>query len=201
MNGVSPITDGAGHEIVGVVTEVGPRSRNLKSGTKSGVGCVVNSCRKCDQCANDLENYCPKPIFTYNTILPDGTVTYGGYSDIMGVDEDFAIRCPRISLWIRGSVALRGDHHLQSVEILRLDKPASNWRCRDGGRRLGLERDYQHCFAQHPIQPLLSLLRPHGKMIMVGRRRSRLSCRVFLIMRRKTVREHDRRAERDAGDD
>ena len=37
----------ARHEIVGVVTAVGPDVDNFKVGDLAGVGCMVDSCRKC----------------------------------------------------------------------------------------------------------------------------------------------------------
>lgn len=83
-----------GHEIVGVVTEVGSKVQKFKVGDKVGVGCLVGSCHSCDNCANDLENYCPKLLFTYNSIYYDGTPNYGGYSNIMVADEHFVIRIP-----------------------------------------------------------------------------------------------------------
>ncbi|CAL5326735.1 unnamed protein product [Camellia sinensis] len=82
------------HEIVGVVTEVGSKVQKFKVGDKVGVGCLVGSCHSCDNCANDLENYCPKMLFTYNSIYYDGTPNYGGYSNIMVADEHFVIRIP-----------------------------------------------------------------------------------------------------------
>ncbi|XP_050206987.1 probable mannitol dehydrogenase [Mercurialis annua] len=83
-----------GHEIVGVVTEVGSKVENFKIGDKVGVGCMVGSCRSCDNCSNDLENYCSKMILTYAGKYHDGTITYGGYSDIMVADEHFIVRIP-----------------------------------------------------------------------------------------------------------
>ncbi|KAM7529383.1 hypothetical protein LguiB_032793 [Lonicera macranthoides] len=83
-----------GHEIAGIVTEVGSKVKNFKVGDKIGVGCMVGSCRSCDRCKEDLENHCPKIITTYNHTYYDGTRTYGGYSDIMVVHEHFAIRWP-----------------------------------------------------------------------------------------------------------
>ncbi|KAK9163426.1 hypothetical protein Syun_004328 [Stephania yunnanensis] len=83
-----------GHEIVGEVTEVGSNVTKFKVGDKVGVGCVVGSCHACDNCRNDLENYCPKLIFTYNSIDHDGTVTYGGYSNFMVANEHFVLRIP-----------------------------------------------------------------------------------------------------------
>ncbi|KAJ4850812.1 hypothetical protein Tsubulata_030893, partial [Turnera subulata] len=71
------------HEIVGVVTEVGSKVEKYKVGDRVGVGCMVGSCRSCDSCHNNLENYCPSMILTYGAKYYDGTTTYGGYSDIM----------------------------------------------------------------------------------------------------------------------
>lgn len=83
-----------GHEVVGVVTSVGRKVRKFKVGDKVGVGCIVETCRSCEECVNNLENYCPKVIFTYNGTNLDGTATYGGYSDIMVTSERFVIRWP-----------------------------------------------------------------------------------------------------------
>ncbi|KAL7183110.1 hypothetical protein ACSBR1_041732 [Camellia fascicularis] len=55
---------------------------------------MVGSCHSCNSCGNDLENYCPKVLATYNSTYYDGTPTYGGYSDIMVADEHFVIRIP-----------------------------------------------------------------------------------------------------------
>lgn len=82
------------HEIVGVVTEAGKNVEKFKVGDRVGVGVIVDSCRTCDICHQDLENYCPKVIFTYNSIHPDGTKTQGGYSDVMVVDQGYVLRFP-----------------------------------------------------------------------------------------------------------
>ncbi|KAF8017342.1 hypothetical protein BT93_H2510 [Corymbia citriodora subsp. variegata] len=83
-----------GHEIVGVVTEVGTKVTKFKVGDKVGVGCLVGSCQSCANCKEDLENYCPKMILSYGSEFYDGTITYGGYSDIMVSDEHFVIKIP-----------------------------------------------------------------------------------------------------------
>ncbi|XP_037491920.1 probable mannitol dehydrogenase [Jatropha curcas] len=83
-----------GHEIVGVVTEVGSQVEKFKVGDKVGVGCMVGSCRSCDNCTKNLENYCPQMILTYGVKYYDGTTTYGGYSDSMVADEHFIVRIP-----------------------------------------------------------------------------------------------------------
>ena len=86
-----------GHEIVGRVVKVGAHVKKFKEGDLAGVGCLVDSCRTCDNCKDDLEQFCDAgPTFTYNA--PDkisGGLTYGGYSDSVVVDEAFALRVPK----------------------------------------------------------------------------------------------------------
>ena len=82
------------HEIVGVVTDVGSKVQKFKVGDKVGVGGMVGSCHSCDNCANNLENYCPEMIYNYGVKYFDGTTTHGGYSDIMVADEHFVVRIP-----------------------------------------------------------------------------------------------------------
>ncbi|XP_052195508.1 probable mannitol dehydrogenase [Diospyros lotus] len=83
-----------GHEIVGEVTEVGSKVTKFRVGDKVGVGCMVGSCRSCENCCCDLENYCPKIILTYGATYNDGTTTYGGYTNEMVVNEHFAVQIP-----------------------------------------------------------------------------------------------------------
>ncbi|KAJ4715449.1 putative Alcohol dehydrogenase [Melia azedarach] len=83
-----------GHEIAGVVTTVGNNVTKFKVGDKVGVGVMVSSCKQCENCQQDLENYCPKMILTYNSKYHDGTKTYGGYSDIIVVDQHYVLRFP-----------------------------------------------------------------------------------------------------------
>ena len=83
-----------GHEIVGRVTKVGSAVTKFKEGDLAAVGCMVDSCRECENCREDLEQYCEKiATFTYNSedkIL--GGVTYGGYSQSIVADEAFVLR-------------------------------------------------------------------------------------------------------------
>ena len=81
-----------GHEIVGRVTTVGPQVTRFKTGDLVGVGCMVDSCRSCDACARDLEQFCLKGCaFTYNgTEMDRKTPTFGGYSSAVVVDEEVA---------------------------------------------------------------------------------------------------------------
>ncbi len=84
-----------GHEIVGRVVKVGGKVKKFGDGDLAAVGCMVDSCRTCDNCRADLEQFCdnPGPVFTYNSKdKHTGGVTYGGYSKSIVVDEDFVLR-------------------------------------------------------------------------------------------------------------
>ena len=84
-----------GHEIVGLVTQVGNNVEKFKVGDRVGVGCMVGSCRNCYNCSNDLANYCPDFVLTYSApanLVP--TTTYGGCSDTMVCDEHFVVQIP-----------------------------------------------------------------------------------------------------------
>ena len=88
-----PLT--VGHEIVGVVTEVGADVTLHKVGDRVGVGCMVNSCRECVNCLSGNENYCLKGnTGTYGAVDVDGTITQGGYSTHVVVVEDFVLSVP-----------------------------------------------------------------------------------------------------------
>ncbi|KAF2935811.1 hypothetical protein DAI22_04g258300 [Oryza sativa Japonica Group] len=92
-NAVYPVV--AGHEITGVVTEVGKNVARFKAGDEVGVGCMVNTCGGCESCRDGCENYCSGGVvFTYNSVDRDGTRTYGGYSDAVVVSQRFVVRFP-----------------------------------------------------------------------------------------------------------
>ncbi|MFI9343020.1 NAD(P)-dependent alcohol dehydrogenase [Streptomyces sp. NPDC052773] len=85
-----------GHEIAGVVAAVGPGVTKFAVGDRVGVGCMVDSCRECENCKAGLEQYCTGGgmIGTYNAIGKDGEPTYGGYSQKIVVDENYVVRIP-----------------------------------------------------------------------------------------------------------
>ncbi|MDE1726439.1 MAG: NAD(P)-dependent alcohol dehydrogenase [Thaumarchaeota archaeon] len=84
-----------GHEITGIVSQVGPKVTRYKIGDRVGVGCFVNSCRKCEPCRKNLEQYCTEGMTTtYNGIERDGTPTQGGYSNKIVVDENYVLSIP-----------------------------------------------------------------------------------------------------------
>jgi uncharacterized zinc-type alcohol dehydrogenase-like protein len=85
-----------GHEIAGVVASVGGEVTKFKAGDHVGVGCFVDSCRRCEYCREGLEQYCAeRPTLTYNGLERDGvTPTMGGYSTKIVVDESYVVRIP-----------------------------------------------------------------------------------------------------------
>jgi uncharacterized zinc-type alcohol dehydrogenase-like protein len=89
-----------GHEIVGTVIKTGAGVTKFGIGDTVGVGCMVNSCQECDACKAGDEQYCAGPksaTFTYNgPKLPDGTNSYGGYSDSIIVREEFVLTIPDV---------------------------------------------------------------------------------------------------------
>ncbi|MFI6849556.1 NAD(P)-dependent alcohol dehydrogenase [Kitasatospora sp. NPDC050467] len=94
-DGIFPMVPG--HEIAGVVAEVGPGVTRWAAGDRVGVGCFVDSCRECDNCLAGLQQYCTGSsgtVFTYNGVGRDGEPTYGGYSTQLVVDEGYALRIP-----------------------------------------------------------------------------------------------------------
>ncbi|AZM55132.1 alcohol dehydrogenase [Streptomyces sp. WAC 01529] len=91
--GIFPMVPG--HEIAGVVTEVGPGVTKFAVGDRVGVGCMVDSCRTCENCEAGLEQYCTRGnVGTYNALDKNGEPTYGGYSTHIVVDEAFTVRIP-----------------------------------------------------------------------------------------------------------
>ena len=92
--GIFPMVPG--HEIAGVVSEAGPGVTRFAVGDRVGVGCMVDSCRECENCEAGLEQYCLTngTIWTYNSIGKDGKPTYGGYAQNVVVDENYVVRIP-----------------------------------------------------------------------------------------------------------
>jgi uncharacterized zinc-type alcohol dehydrogenase-like protein len=85
-----------GHEIVGKVTQVGSQVTKYKVGDTVAVGCLVDSCRTCNSCQHDLEQYCLTGFTgTYGgTDKHLGGPTFGGYSEKIVVDEHFVLQVP-----------------------------------------------------------------------------------------------------------
>ncbi|MCE1175383.1 MAG: NAD(P)-dependent alcohol dehydrogenase [Propionibacteriales bacterium] len=86
-----------GHEIAGVVREVGSAVTKFAVGDRAGVGCFVDSCGECASCRGGEEQFCQGPggtVMTYNSTGRDGLTTAGGYSTSITVEQDYVCRIP-----------------------------------------------------------------------------------------------------------
>ncbi|WP_262056001.1 NAD(P)-dependent alcohol dehydrogenase [Streptomyces sp. STR69] len=114
-----------GHEIAGIVSEVGPGVTKFRVGDRVGVGCMVDSCRECDNCKAGLEQYCTGGnVGTYNAVGKDGEPTYGGYAEKIVVDESFVLGIPEgISLDVAAPLLCAG---------ITLYSPLKHWNAGPG---------------------------------------------------------------------
>lgn len=96
--GAQPYPQVPGHEIAGIVTAVGKKVTKFKVGDRAGVGCMVDSCMKCESCTHGEEQFCDNgaTVFTYG--FPDKTspsgISQGGYSNNIVVRDHFAVHIP-----------------------------------------------------------------------------------------------------------
>uniref|UniRef100_A0A6N2MV32 mannitol dehydrogenase n=1 Tax=Salix viminalis TaxID=40686 RepID=A0A6N2MV32_SALVM len=132
-----------GHEIAGIVKEVGSCVSNFKVGDHVGVGTYVNSCRECEHCNDRDEISCEKgAIFTFNGIDTDGSITKGGYSSHIVVHETYCFRIP--DGYPLASAALCSALH-KSLDFI-IDTASGD----------------------HPFDPYMSLLKTAGVFVLVG---------------------------------
>lgn len=115
-----------GHEIAGIVSQVGNAVTKFKVGDRIGVGVFVDSCRKCASCQKGLQQYCIEGMTgTYNQLERDGkTPAMGGYSNIMVINEDYAVSIPE-------NLPLDGVAPLLCAGIT-LYSPIKNWKAGPG---------------------------------------------------------------------
>jgi len=96
-----------GHEIVGKVEKIGANVKKFKVGDSVGVGCMVNSCRNCETCKDDEEQFCKKTVYTYNSKDETGALHQGGYSNNIVVAEHFVVKVdPRLEKNLAGVAPL-----------------------------------------------------------------------------------------------
>jgi uncharacterized zinc-type alcohol dehydrogenase-like protein len=117
-----------GHEIVGRVARTGAHAKRFKKGDLVGVGCMVDSCRTCDPCRRDLEQFCNEgAAFTYNgTEMDRTTPTFGGYSTEVVVDERFTLKVPE-------ALDPAAAYPLLCAGITTYS-PLRQWKCKAGDR-------------------------------------------------------------------
>ncbi|KAJ4953011.1 hypothetical protein NE237_029843 [Protea cynaroides] len=162
-------------------------------GDKVGVGCMVGACHSCENCKNDLENYCPKSIFSYNATYYDQTRTYGGYSDVMVANERYVILMPEnLPLDAAAPYCVLGSRtspskekeaiqHLGADSFLISRNPDQMQAAMNT-----LDGIIDTVSAVHPLQPLFGLLKSHGKLILIGAPEKPLELPVLpLLMGRK----------------
>ncbi|KAG6515410.1 hypothetical protein ZIOFF_025822 [Zingiber officinale] len=94
--GISTYPVVPGHEVVGVVIEVGRAAHKFKAGDKAGVGYLAGACFSCDRCVVGEENYCTEFVCNFNSSHPDGTRTFGGFAGRMVISERFAVKIPEM---------------------------------------------------------------------------------------------------------
>ncbi|BAH92048.1 Os03g0223200 [Oryza sativa Japonica Group] len=83
-----------GHEIVGVVAEVGSSVARFAAGDTVGVGYIASTCRACANCRDGFENYCAGLVPSFNAALPDGATVHGGFSELAVVNQRYVVRIP-----------------------------------------------------------------------------------------------------------
>jgi alcohol dehydrogenase, propanol-preferring len=76
-----------GHEIVGVVDEVGPGVDQLQPGMRVGIPWLGSTCGVCRFCRQGRENLCDRPLFT-------GYTRDGGYATHVVADARYAFALP-----------------------------------------------------------------------------------------------------------
>ncbi|GMH08845.1 hypothetical protein Nepgr_010685 [Nepenthes gracilis] len=120
-----------GHEIAGIVQEVGANVDRFKIGDHVGVGFFVNSCRDCELCNNDLEFHCSKgAIITFNSVDVDGTITKGGFSTFMVVHHEYCFKIPdKYPLEFAAPLLCAGLTVYAPMKLHKMDQP---------GKRLGV---------------------------------------------------------------
>ena len=116
-----------GHEIVGIVKQVGEKVSKFKVGDTVGIGCLVDSCRECDNCKQDLEQYClGGATYTYSVPERHGDgITYGGYSDRIVCDEKFVLKVgknlplEKVAPLLCAGITINDQH----VDVIRTVRP------------------------------------------------------------------------------
>jgi uncharacterized zinc-type alcohol dehydrogenase-like protein len=85
-----------GHEIVGRVTRIGNKVTKFKIGDLAAVGCIVDSCGKCEYCNDDLQQFCDEGVtYSFNSLDKHlGVATYGGFSESIVTNEDYVLHMP-----------------------------------------------------------------------------------------------------------
>jgi len=124
-NSIFPMVPG--HEIAGVVAEVGSAVSRFSPGERVGVGCLVDSCGECEYCQAGEEQFCTRgSVPTYNGREYNGEPTFGGYSQQIVVKDRFVVNIP-------DSIELQDAAPLLCAGITTY-VPLKHWRVKEGTR-------------------------------------------------------------------
>ncbi|CAM6027391.1 unnamed protein product [Sphagnum balticum] len=175
-----------GHEIVGVVMELGskvPESK-FKVGQQVGVGCMVCSCLSCEECKLGVEQTCNKVVWTYDSVdFVDGSITKGGYSTIIIVDHKFVLKMPEnLPLDAAAPLLYAGITMYSPMRYFRMDMKGTNFGLLLGADEFIISKDLDRMKAAaksmdcildtvayaHSLDPYLRLLKTNGKLVTVG---------------------------------
>ena len=199
-----------GHEIVGRVTAVGNAVSRYAVGDLVGVGCMVDSCQQCEECAEGLENYCDHMVLTYNGPTQDAPGhTLGGYSQQIVVNERYVLRIthPEAQLAAVGGLGHMGIKlaHAMGAHVVAFTTSESK---RNAARALGADdvvvsrnedemaahvKSFDFILntvaAPHNLDAFTTLLKRDGTMTLVGAPATpHPSPEVFnLIFRRRSI--------------
>ncbi|KAI8013405.1 putative cinnamyl alcohol dehydrogenase 1 [Camellia lanceoleosa] len=179
-----------GHEIAGIVKEVGSNVHHFKVGDHVGVGTYVNSCRDCEYCGMDMDVYCSKgSIGTFNSVDVDGTITKGRYSSYIVVHQRYCFRIPNdyplaaaAPLLCAGITVYSGLGHLAvkfgkafglsvtvfSTGITKKDKALNKLGADKFAMVNSLNFIIDTASGDHPFDLYMKLLKTGGTLVLVG---------------------------------
>uniref|UniRef100_A0A0D3FFM5 cinnamyl-alcohol dehydrogenase n=1 Tax=Oryza barthii TaxID=65489 RepID=A0A0D3FFM5_9ORYZ len=157
-----------GHEIVGVVAEVGSSVARFAAGDTVGVGYIASTCRACANCRDGFENYCAGLVPSFNAALPDGATVHGGLAGLGGLGhlavkfgKAFGVKVTVISTspWKEAEAVERlgADAFLLSTNAEQMKAAAGT-----------MDGIIDTVSAVHDLTPLITLLRTHGQLVPVG---------------------------------
>ncbi|GJZ77224.1 probable cinnamyl alcohol dehydrogenase 6 [Tanacetum coccineum] len=169
-----------GYEITGLITDVGSNVKGFKIGDRVGVGCIGASCLECEFCTDSQENYCDQVQFTYNGVFWDGSVMYGGYSEMLVADHRYVVHMPEslpmdavAPLLCAGITVyapmIDNKLHERLAIMYQLLAPPLQKRKRPGkSKKRTLDFILDTVSGPHSLGPILELLKVNGTLVLLS---------------------------------